>query len=130
MQTLAIIISAAAKLSMTQALNEEIVRSGNNGIINIMRDARHKCRKNSYRTNIPALGQITHKIVAYEHVTKKDDHATQRHENIGFSRIKVLKSEILPIIEILASTSMLNITKKKLKTQIKNGTLPSLYQLV
>ena len=120
MQTLAIIISAAAKLSMTQALNEEIVRSGNNGIINIMRNARH----------IPALGQITHKIVAYEHVTKKDDHATQRHENIGFSRIKVLKSEILPIIEILASTSMLNITKKKLKTQIKNGMLPSLYQLV
>ena len=34
MQTFAIIISAAAKLSMTQALNEKIVRSGNNGIKN------------------------------------------------------------------------------------------------
>ena len=130
MQTFSIIISAAAKLSMKQALNEEIVRSGNNGIKNIMRDARHPCRKNSYRTNIPALGQITHKIVAYEHVTKKDDHATQRHERLFFLRIKVLKSEIWPIIEILASTSMLNITKKKLKTEIKNGMLPSLYQLV
>ncbi len=52
-----------------------------------MSDARHACRRNSVHSDVVAIGQKTHKIVAHEHITKDDDRCSQRHEMVGTVRI-------------------------------------------
>ena len=52
-----------------------------------MTDARHHCRKNSYHTDHVAIGMQTHKVVDIQHINRKDDNCTQRHEVMGFDRM-------------------------------------------
>ena len=52
-----------------------------------MTDARHACRKNSYNSDITALGQITHKVLSYQYVTKRQERCSQKHEICGTKRI-------------------------------------------
>ena len=85
--TFRIPIEAAAELSMAKALSEELAKTGDNNRIDIMADARHPCRTNSHRTDVPALGQLSHKVVAYAHVTRNEDPATQRHETLGVKKL-------------------------------------------
>ena len=80
------LVGAAAELSMTQALNEEIVKNDNDRTINIMTDARHPCRTNSHRTDVPALGQITHKVLAYA-MRRNEERCTQKHERVGVEHL-------------------------------------------
>ena len=54
-----------------------------NDRIFIMTDARHNCRKDSYHTDHLAIDQLKHKIVDPGHITKADDHCSQRHETFG-----------------------------------------------
>lgn len=55
--------------------------------ITIMTDARHGWRKNAKDSSIVAIGEKTHRVIKSEHVTKQDDHVSQRHEKIGTERI-------------------------------------------
>ncbi len=55
--------------------------------INIITDARHGWRRNAKDTSVVAIGEKTHKVIHHEHVTKQDDHVTQRHEALGMNRI-------------------------------------------
>ena len=48
-----------------------------------MTDARHACRKNSYHTDVNALGNLTNKVVGYQHVTKHEERSSQKHEVYG-----------------------------------------------
>ena len=57
------------------------------GSITVMTDARHASRKKSFHTDHVALGQLAHKVVNIQHITKGDDVATQRHEKIGCERM-------------------------------------------
>ena len=59
----------------------------NSKTIDIMSDARHACRKNSYHCDVTALGQRTHKVVNYQHVTKQDDVCSQRHEMVDTRKL-------------------------------------------
>ena len=34
-----------------------------------------------------AIGDNTHKVISYQHVTKTDDQVSQRHEKLGIERI-------------------------------------------
>jgi hypothetical protein len=88
---LAMTISALHEESVAGALYEEAQKTAETTVddqcIRIMSDARHACRKNSYHTDVIAIGQRTHKVVSVEHVTKDDDVCTQRHEFIGTERL-------------------------------------------
>ena len=64
------------------ALDLEINSSENDGLC-ITTDARHACRKNSYHTDVVALGYMTHRVVHYEHVTKVEERSSQKHEAYG-----------------------------------------------
>ena len=55
--------------------------------INIATDARHGWRKNAKDTSVVAIGDQSHKALRVEHVTKRDDSVSQRHERIGTERI-------------------------------------------
>lgn len=80
-----------AEESITEAINEEvateILNSEENGSqyhgINIMTDARHGWRRNAAQSDIVALGQIHHRVVGLEVVTRRDDPVSQRHEMKG-----------------------------------------------
>ncbi|CAN7979092.1 unnamed protein product [Ixodes persulcatus] len=50
-------------------------------------DARHACRKNSFHTDVVALGQKHHKVVGIVHVTKKEEPSSQKHEALGTRRL-------------------------------------------
>ena len=70
----------AAKISMETALLMEIGQSVANSSdhsqiegIDIITDARHGTRKNSAFSDVVALGGTTHKVVAVQTVSKKDD---------------------------------------------------------
>lgn len=52
-----------------------------------MTDARHGWRNNAKDSSIVVIGEKTHRVIKSEHVTKQDDHASQRHEKIGTERI-------------------------------------------
>ncbi len=72
--------------------NGEIEAEGNDVImthprIDIESDARHGWRENKKDTSVVCLGQMTHKVLRHEHVTKRDDLVTQRHEVIGVARM-------------------------------------------
>ncbi|KAG0435802.1 hypothetical protein HPB47_018316 [Ixodes persulcatus] len=56
-------------------------------MMSIETDARHACRKNSYHTDVIALGQETHKIVGIVHVTKNDEISSQKHEVVGTKKL-------------------------------------------
>ena len=74
--------------SIKNATEEELTLSNrDDGKIDIMTDARHACRKNSYHTDVSALGQLTHKIVGYVHVTKEEERSSQRHELYGTKKL-------------------------------------------
>lgn len=83
-----ITFSAAVELlkkqSIHAALSEELQKSPEHGIA-IMTDARHACRKNSFHSDVVALGQNNHKIVDIQHVTKEDEISSQNHEAVGTS---------------------------------------------
>ena len=51
--------------------------------INILTDARHGWRKNAKDTSVVAIGEKSHQVIQHVHVTKHDDHCTQRHEKTG-----------------------------------------------
>lgn len=55
--------------------------------IDIITDARHGTRKNSAFSDVVALGGTTHKVVAVQTVSKKDDPCSQRHELYGLKNI-------------------------------------------
>ncbi|CAC5388264.1 unnamed protein product [Mytilus coruscus] len=55
--------------------------------VDIMTDARHACRKNSFNSDITALGQITHKVLSYQHVTKRLERNSQKHELYGTKKL-------------------------------------------
>ena len=84
----------AAKISMETALLMEIGQSVANSSdpsqtegIDIITDARHGTRKNSAFSDVVALGGTTHKVVAVQTVSKKDDPCSQRHELYGVKNI-------------------------------------------
>lgn len=51
--------------------------------INILTDARHGWRKNAKDTSVVTIGERSHQVLLHTHVTKADDHCTQRHEKLG-----------------------------------------------
>lgn len=55
--------------------------------ISIETDARHACRKNSFHTDVVALGQRCHKVVGITHVTKEDETSSQKHEAAGTDQL-------------------------------------------
>ena len=55
--------------------------------ITILTDARHGWRKNTHDSSVVAIGEITHKVLACEHITKNDNPIPQKHELIGCKRI-------------------------------------------
>ena len=88
---LRVTIDAIHDESVLSALYEEVERTGeqvsdNCRGIRIMSDARHACRKNSYHTDVVAIGQCTRKVVNVQHVTKMDDVSAQRHEFVETER--------------------------------------------
>lgn len=84
-------ISVLSEESVSRALFEEVARTAettaDSHCVRIMTDARHACRKNSRHTDVVAIGQVTRKVVNVQHITKKDDKSTQRHEAIGTVRL-------------------------------------------
>jgi hypothetical protein len=77
---------------------EEIASYEDLGTINIMPDARHGWRKNAKDTNVVAIGEMSHKVLSCQHVTKADDMISQRHERIGTENIyKDLKNQEVSI---------------------------------
>ena len=71
--------------SITSSLDVEIIN--NEGKLAIASDARHACRKNSYHSDVVALGYKTHRVVHYEHVTKRMEPSSQKHEAYGVRRM-------------------------------------------
>ena len=51
--------------------------------IDIITNARHGWIKNAQDTSVVAIGEKSHKVINCVHVTKADDHVSQRHEKIG-----------------------------------------------
>ena len=83
-----------AEESIKTALDEEereTDKSPNESgrIIDIMTDARHACRTNSFHSDITALGNRTHRVLNYQHVTKKEERSTQKHEMCGVKNMYV-----------------------------------------
>ena len=52
-----------------------------------MTDARHGWRENAKDTSVVAIGESSHRVLQHVHVTKDDDHCTQRHEALGTKKI-------------------------------------------
>jgi hypothetical protein len=84
------------RASMNASVNENGQQGGGGGEdgtasgvqgISVMTDARHACRKNSYHTDHVTLGQRSHKVLDLQHITKEDDHCSQRHEHVGCTRM-------------------------------------------
>ena len=84
---LSAIISFMKRASVFQARAEEMRLTGNGKKISIMTDAWHGCRKNSVHTDHVAIGCRSHKVVDIQHVSKKDDLVSQRHETLGVRRM-------------------------------------------
>ena len=55
--------------------------------INVMTDARHGWRKNAKDTSVVAIGESSHRVLQHVHITKDDDHCTQRHEALGTKKV-------------------------------------------
>ncbi|KAI8487157.1 hypothetical protein Bbelb_349550 [Branchiostoma belcheri] len=76
------IVQHKSEMAMGIARDEEIEEDGGDGIC-ITTDARHAHRKNSYRSDILALGQTNHRVLAYAPVTKEEERSSQKHEMRG-----------------------------------------------
>ena len=82
------VVADGAKDSCYDAIMEEKETYGDNYEgINILTDARHGTRKNSYHSDIVCIGANSHKVLRAEHVNKKDCASSQKHEMIGTQRI-------------------------------------------
>ena len=89
------IIEAKAKESIHSALNGEIAQSVANMAeqgdeyegVDIITDARHGWRKNAAQSDVVALGNITHKVVNIQTVTRSDEPISQRHELVGVKKM-------------------------------------------
>lgn len=57
-------------------------------VIDILTDARHGWRKNTKDSTVVAIGDITHKVVACENVTRNQEPVSQKHEIYGSNKIK------------------------------------------
>ena len=55
--------------------------------INIITDARHGWRKNAKDTSVVTIGEKSSMVLLHTHVTKADDHVTQRHELLGTKQV-------------------------------------------
>lgn len=55
--------------------------------INIMTDARHGWRKNAKDSSVVAIGEQSHQVIQHVHVTKHDDHCSQRHERLETQKV-------------------------------------------
>ena len=55
--------------------------------ISIITDARHGWRKNAKDTSVVTIGERSHQVLLHTHVTKLDDHCTQRHERLGTEKV-------------------------------------------
>ena len=75
-----------AKKSMEGAIMEEIA-SGDLTGINIMTDARHGWRRNAKDTDVVCIGEKTHKVLSLEHVTRREEPSSQKHELVGTRKI-------------------------------------------
>ena len=66
--------------------------------INIMSDARHGWRKNAKDTSVVTIGEKSHQVLHHAHVTKQDDHVTQRHEKVGTEKMyEYLQAKDTPV---------------------------------
>ncbi|VDI37466.1 Hypothetical predicted protein [Mytilus galloprovincialis] len=82
-----VVISLRDK-SIDDALKEEKDKNSySDNKLDIMTDARHACRKNSFHTDVTALGNLTHKVVGYSHVTKNQERSSQKHETFGTEKL-------------------------------------------
>ncbi|XP_019633189.1 PREDICTED: uncharacterized protein LOC109476627 [Branchiostoma belcheri] len=86
------IVQSMKEASMDRAMNEEIGDPANeedvpDESVGIVTDARHAQRRNSHRSDIMALGQINHRVLAHMPVTKKEQTCTQKHEKVGTERL-------------------------------------------
>lgn len=92
---LTIQIGAAVEISVMESLTaaqQEEARStdqpdSSTTSLSIETDARHACRKNSFHTDVIALGQKTHKVVGIVHITKKEEPSSQKHEAVGTRKL-------------------------------------------
>ena len=82
---LSTIVKLLQKTSIATARREEIQKSkdSNESGISIMTDARHACRKISFHSDHIAIGQKTHKILDVQHLTKREETSSQKHEALG-----------------------------------------------
>jgi hypothetical protein len=55
--------------------------------IDVASDARHGWRKNAKDTSVVVIGDQSHRVLQHIHITKADDHCTQRHEKLGTERM-------------------------------------------
>ncbi|XP_070560549.1 uncharacterized protein [Ptychodera flava] len=74
--------------SMESALLEEIASEDRRMAtgIDVMSDARHGTRRNTKHTDVVFLGDLSHKCIRKELVSKQDDSCSQRHEMVGVRR--------------------------------------------
>lgn len=69
------------------AIKSEIQSNAGEEFIDILTDARHGTRKNSYHTDVVCIGANTHRVLKTVHVTKKDSQSSQKHELIGTQKL-------------------------------------------
>ena len=76
------VVNTLKNESMRNAMKEEKDKTDNSAENRkaIMTDARHGCRKNSYHSDVLALGIESHKVIAHQLVTKNDERCSQKHE--------------------------------------------------
>ena len=78
-------------ISIQDARHEEIglasIESEKQQPITILTDARHGWRKNTQDSRVVAIGELSHKVLACEHVTQTDNPIAQKHELTGCKRI-------------------------------------------
>ena len=55
--------------------------------MDILTDARHCWRKNAKDSTIVALGDLSHKVVACQHISTQEEPISQKHEKLGSERI-------------------------------------------
>ncbi|XP_078689086.1 uncharacterized protein LOC144920642 [Branchiostoma floridae x Branchiostoma belcheri] len=80
------VVAEQARASMQDAMDEEIGDQPGR-TLSIVTDARHAQRRNSYRSDIMALGQNNHKVLAYAPVTKEEQRSSQKHEMYGTTKL-------------------------------------------
>jgi hypothetical protein len=85
-QTYAVAVDEEYEESLEEALVMETAMGDVEEGISLMSDARHGWRKNAKDTSVVVIGDTSHKVIRHEHITKKDDPITQRHEHLGTER--------------------------------------------